>query len=226
VNLSSITAVTVNFKTPKLIYDCVNSFHAHYPGVQHIIIDNGGCEKSLKLLRKLQGKELLTLLENGENTGHGPALNQGIANVETPYVFLLDSDTKTEHGGFLEKMLELFEQDAKLFACGWLRKVDTKTGVAYRVSKGSPLPNVGLAYIHPYACLMDVEKFRRGRGFANRGAPALEPMLDAFHNGYTVKAFPIEDYIWHKVAGTRGLFGGRFAVKVTEEPGTWKRYNI
>ncbi len=223
-DLENITAVTVNFKTPDLVYDCVNSFRQYYPDVKHIVVDNGGCGESLKLLKKLQRKDLLTLLENAENVGHGPALNQGIAIVETPYVFLLDSDTKTKKGGFLEHMLALFD-DAKLFACGWLRQVNIKSGVAYR-KVGSKTPRGGLAYIHPYACLMDVAKFKRGRGFAKRGAPALEPMLDAKNNGYNVASYPVENYIWHKEAGTRGLFKGRFTPKTSEKPGTWKRYKI
>lgn len=224
-NTSDVTAITVNFKTPELTYDCLNSFRNFYPDVKHIVIDNGGSEKSIRLFKKMERKGLLTLIENVENVGHGPALNQGIAIVETPYVFLLDSDTKTKQGGFLESMLEKFEQNVKLFACGWLRQVNIKTGVSYRI-KGNKTPRGGLPYVHPYACLMDVGKFRQTRQFTNRGAPALETMTDAIAAGFTLEAFPVEEYIWHKVAGTRGLFGGRFAIRTEEEPGPYKRKAI
>jgi len=218
-----ITALTVNFKTPGLVYDALNSFRNYYPDVPHLVVDNGGCEASIKCLRKLADKDLIVLIENAENAGHGPALNQGIALIETPYAFLLDSDTRTEQGGFLEKMLELFEQDRRLFAAGWLRKVG-RSGVAYRHQDQAP--DSALSYIHPYACLLDVAKFRGLRSFTQSGAPACEMMYDARERGYHVADFPVSDYIWHKVAGTRGMFAGRWRVDTDEEPGRWKRRPI
>lgn len=221
--LSDITALTVNFKTPELVYDACNSFRLYYPDIRHIVVDNGGCAASLERLRKLTDKGFVELIENERNAGHGPALNQGIALIETPYAFLLDSDTRTEQGGFLEKMLDLFEADPLLFAVGWLRKVG-KTGVAYR--NQSTAPDSALSYIHPYACLLDVAKFGELRPFALSGAPALETMYDARERGYHVKDFPVSEHIWHKVAGTRGRFGGRCRVGTDEEPGKWKRRKI
>lgn len=222
-NLTDITALTVNFKTPDLVYDALNSFRSYYPEVRHLVIDNGGCPVSLKRLRKLADKDFIELVENERNIGHGLALNQGIALVETPYAFLLDSDTRTERGGFLEKMLALFKADPLLFAVGWLRKVG-QTGVAYRHQDKAP--DSALSYIHPYACLLDVAKFGELRPFALSGAPALETMYDARARGYHVADFRVQDYIWHKVGGTRGMFGGRCRVKTDEEPGKWKRRPI
>lgn len=221
--LSDITAITVNFKTPDLVYDCLNSFRCYYLDMRHIVVDNGGCAASLDRLRKLTDKGFVELIKNERNAGHGPALNQGLALVETAYAFLLDSDTRTEQGGFLEKMLALFAADPLLFAVGWLRKVG-KTGVAYRHQDTAP--DSALSYIHPYACLLDVEKFRELRPFKQAGAPALETMYDARARGYHVAGFPVSDYIWHKVAGTRGLFGGRCRVRTDEKPGKWKKRRI
>jgi glycosyltransferase involved in cell wall biosynthesis len=223
VNLTDITALTINFKTPDLVYDALNTFRNYNPDVAHLVIDNGGCEASERRLSKMHDKELITLVKNTENVGHGLAVNQGIALIETPYVFLLDSDTRTEQGGFLEKMLERFEADPLLFAVGWLRKVG-KTGVAYRDQSKAPADALG--YVHPYACLLDVEKFRGLRPFNRSGAPALETMYDARERGYHVEDFPIQDYIWHKVAGTRGLYGGRFQIGTHEPPGKWTRRPI
>lgn len=219
--MNNITCLTVNFKTPELTYDCINTFRNFYPDIQHIIIDNGGCEKSLKLLRKCQGKNIITLVENKENVGHGLALNQGIELITTDYVFLLDSDTKVKKGDFLEKMLDLFQEHENLFAIGWLRKVND-AGIAYR----GPVPNTAINYIHPYGCLMDVNKFRELSPFTARGAPATNTMRDAMNKGYIVKDFPISDYIWHKVAGTRGMFGGDIKPDTLEEPGQWIRKKI
>lgn len=212
-----VTAITVNFKTPELLYDCVTTFNRLYPDVTHIIVDNGGCRDSLNTTIDLFGMfEPVKVILNATNIGHGPAINKAIHQVMTPYVFLLDSDTRTERKGFLEKMLELFEDDASLFATGMLRYVNLNGVKA----------NEGIPYIHPHACLMDVVKFRQVRPFTGRGAPALHSMKDAAANGWPVVAFPVEDYIWHKVAGTRGMFGGKFKPATDEKPREWKRFNL
>ena len=221
--MTNITALTINFKTPDLVYDALNTFRNYYPDVPHLVIDNGGCTASENRLSKMHDKGLITLIKNTENVGHGLALNQGLALIETPYAFLLDSDTRTTQGGFLGKMLARFEADPLLFAVGWLRKVG-KTGVAYR-DQGKA-PDDALAYIHPYACLMDVAKFRGLRGFNRSGAPAFHTMHDARERGYHVEDFPIQAYVWHKVAGTRGMYGGRFQIETDEEPGKWSRRPI
>lgn len=222
-NNLNITALTVNFKTPELLSDCLTSFRQFYPDIPHIVIDNGGCRESLELLHKLQlndGK--LTIIENPENIGHGLALNQGIENIFTRFVFLLDSDTKVEQGGFLEKMLELFDQDSTLFAAGWLRFVND-SGVAYR---NGVEPEGAIRYIHPYACLLHRWRLFWLLHFNDRGAPALNIMRGAMQKDYSVQSFPIEDYVWHKVSGTRGLFDGQIRPATDEEPGEWSRRNI
>jgi glycosyltransferase involved in cell wall biosynthesis len=217
-----VSAVTVNFKTPQLIHECIASFLSYYPGTPYIVIDNGGCKESLRVIKELQKKHpRIQLVEIGKNIGHGPGLNQGLKRVTTPYALLLDSDTKTLQGGFLEEMLERFALDPKLFAIGWLRYVGN-TGVATPRQDGSQ----GRRYVHPATCLLDVEKFRGLHPFVHSGAPAARLMHSALKEGYNLKAFPVKRYVWHKVGGTRGRFGGQFKVKTETKPGKWKRYQI
>lgn len=217
-----VTAVTVNFKTPDLTTEAVESFKSFYD-IGYILIDNGGDLVSLAACRKLANKHDLLLVSNHRNIGHGRALNQAISLVDTPYVFTLDSDTRTEKGGFLEGMLELFREHWDLFATGWLRYVNEVSGVAHP-SQGA---KQGQPYIHPYAALLNVQKFRSCRPFADRGAPAIELMVDATQNkGFTVADYPVDEYIWHKVAGTRGMFLGNCKPKTDEKPREWKRRGI
>lgn len=209
---NSITVITVNFKTPSLIADCIMTFRRFYD-LPYIVVDNGGCQESIEAIKTFD----VTLIENERNIGHGPAINKAMAEVITPYAFLLDSDTRTDRRGFLENMLQLFEENSSLFAAGMLRHVNNN-GV--RAKEGTP-------YIHPYACMIDVDKFRQVRPFTNRGAPALHTMQDAQANGWTVASFPIEDYIWHMVAGTRGWYRGKFLPDTDERPREqWTRYNL
>jgi glycosyltransferase involved in cell wall biosynthesis len=216
--MDNITTLTVNFKTPDLLEDCLTSFRKRYPGIPYIVVDNGGCQQSVELLRKMQETDrALTVIWNNKNAGHGMALNQGINLVTTRFVFLLDSDTRCNKAGFLEKMLELFDKDPLLFAAGWLRYVND-SGVAYR--NGSE-PKNAIKYVHPYACLMNRWKLWLLPKFTDGGAPAINMMRAAVQMKYNVESFPVEDYVWHKIAGTRGMFGGRINPKTDEEPGKW-----
>lgn len=208
-----ITVITVNFKTPDLIADCIITFRRFYADVPYIVVDNGGSPESIETIKALG----VSLIENERNIGHGPAINKAMIETVTPYAFLLDSDTRTNRRGFLEKMLELFEADPNLFAAGMLRHVNDN-GV--RAKEGTP-------YIHPYACMIDVKKFKQVRPFTNRGAPALHTMQDARARGWSVTSFPIDDYIWHMVAGTRGWYKGKFLPDTDEKQREqWTRYNL
>lgn len=213
IGLNTVTIITVNFKTPGLIADCLTTFRRFYDDVPYIVVDNGGCRESIETIKTFN----VNLIENERNIGHGPAINKAMVEVVTPYAFLLDSDTRTDRRGFLEKMVQLFKADANLFGVGMLRHVNDN-GV--RAKEGTP-------YIHPYACMLDVAKFKQVRPFTGRGAPALHTMQDAQARGWAVASFPIEDYIWHMVAGTRGWFKGKFLPDTDERPREqWTRYNL
>jgi len=217
-----VTAVTVNFKTPQLVKDCVVSVLKFYPGLPYVLIDNGGCKRSLSAVRELKKKyPHVHLIENDRNIGHGPALNQGLKHVSTPYALLLDSDTRAKKPGFIERMLKAFKEDPKLFAIGWLRYVG-HNGVATPQQNGSQ----GKKYIHPSTCMLDVKKFQGLHPFVHSGAPATKLMHSARKKKYHLKYFPVSEYIWHKVAGTRGMFGGECRVKTDAKPGKWRKHRI
>lgn len=203
-----VTVITANFKTPELIEGCVLSFRSFYPHLRYIVIDNGGCAESLRVLRKIGDIELV---ENEENVGHGPALHQGVSMSTTRYIFTLDSDTTTRKGGFLERMVSMFEGDPRLFALGWLRHVNDG-GVA-----GGSHP-----YVHPCASLVDREKYLTLPPYTHTGAPATQTMIEAVEAGYHLEDFPIFEYVDHKVAGTRGKFGGKWHVATDTEPGEYR----
>jgi glycosyltransferase involved in cell wall biosynthesis len=219
---NKITVISVNFKTPSLIRECVSSFRKHYPTLSYILVDNGGCADSLKIMRKFAKAPTISLIENGRNIGHGPALHQGILASKTPYVFLLDSDTRTDTPGFLELMLARFRKDKKLFALGWLRYTNV-SGVA------GPKQHLkrGMRYIHPYACLLDINKYTvLKQPFIHSGAPATKLMRKATKVGYRLQDFPVKKYIWHKVAGTRGYFGGLCKVPTGMKRTRWRKHRI
>lgn len=212
-----VTAITVNFKTPSLIAQCVESFILCYPGVPYIVVDNGGCAESLAELERISARHSsVRPVRNEQNIGHGAALDQGAKLASTKYVFTLDSDAKVIKHGFLEAMVERFRVDPLLFAVGWMRYVGD-TGVAtphQEMRHGKPC-------IHPYAMMFDRESYFQLPQFDQSGAPTAPTMFIAVARGFHLESFPIEQFIWHKTAGTRGMFGGRWIVPTDSKPGPW-----
>lgn len=220
--MDGVTIVTVNFKTPSLLSDCVESVLSHYPSIPYVLVDNGGCPSSKAIVEKFAQKENVTAILNPVNKFHGGGMNQGFHAATTPYVFTLDSDTKVIKGGFLELMVKRFEDDPLLFALGWLRYTNAQ-GVA------SPKQSLkrGMKYVHPYAAMVDRKKLLGlSARFLPAGAPSTKVMHAAAMRGYHLESFPVEDYIWHKIAGTRGIFGGRYLPKTDAQPGKWRKHRI
>src|SRR5690606_4687343 len=60
------------------------------------------------------------------NIYHGPAMDRGILATELPFVFVFDSDTVTERGGFLESMLEVIDRNARIYGVGHRVTVDRR----------------------------------------------------------------------------------------------------
>ena len=140
---------------------------------------------------------------NEKNVGHGPALNQGIRLAKTRYVFLYDSDASLTRAGLLEAMLaEFAKKPKKLYAVGWLRKVDKFSGVS--TTRG------GMSYIHPHAAIIDREKFLQLTPMEASGAPCTGNMRSALAKGFQLQGFPVQRYVKHLVAGTRRMFHGNW----------------
>jgi GT2 family glycosyltransferase len=203
VNNLDVTAVCVNFRTPEQFETAVTTFRRCYPDIPMILIDNAGCERSADVLQDLAvGVSNIEPIWNERNVGHGPALHQAAQMAETRFLFTLDSDTRTEGCGFVEQMLKMFEKDKKLLATGCLRHTN-RNGVEWSKHEGRTHP-----YIHPYAAIYDLEWYFQFTPFVHRGAPAVQLCHDAEAAGLHFKAFPINEYVWHREAGTRGWFGG------------------
>jgi len=178
----------------------MRSFKLYYPQLPLVLINNGG---------PLSGIKNVQVIENESNVGHGPALHQGLLLAETRYVFTLDSDTRTKKGGFLEAMLKRFERNPQLFAIGSLWRVNPN-GVRHSDEETARRKGLGYDYVHPFAALFDREKYEQLKPFQHCGAPAISLMIDAAAKGFYLESFPIGDYIWHRAAGTRNRFGGRW----------------
>jgi glycosyltransferase involved in cell wall biosynthesis len=203
----SITALVVNYRTIELTRRCVESFIARYPSVPLILVDNGSDDESTEYVREAaRSNPHIRGVLNPRNRYHGPALDQGMRLAETSHVFTLDSDCEILRAGFLESMYASFD-DAARYAVGELR-YKNRFGYTYGYDDLAQPDKPGrIPYVHPYAMLLDREKYLGLRPFIHHGAPCIRNMEDARRAGYTVLNFPVHEFVEHRTRGTSASHG-------------------
>lgn len=123
------TVVIPNYNGIKYIEACLESlFTGTNTDFEVIMVDNASKDGSLELVKKRFPQ--VTLIENEENAGFDKAVNQGILASKTPYVILLNNDTRVELSFVheLEKAIEkgrnIFSASAKMIALHDKEKLD------------------------------------------------------------------------------------------------------
>jgi len=106
-----LSIVIVNFKTEKLVLDCVKSINSEGSGlnIEIIIVDNGSNDGSREAFEKLATEtKNVVFIANKENKGYAKANNQGGKVAKGKYLLLLNSDTLVKKGslGALVKFAE------------------------------------------------------------------------------------------------------------------------
>lgn len=91
--MAKSTIVIPNYNGIKYIEQCLESiYNGTVLDVEAVVVDNASTDGSAELVEKKFPKA--RLIKNSENTGFSVAVNQGIKISETPYVILLNNDTK------------------------------------------------------------------------------------------------------------------------------------
>ncbi len=97
--MSEITVVIPNYNGIRFLPGCLDSLlcqDSDTPEYEIIMVDNGSEDGSLALLREKYPEVQVEALP--ENTGFCHAVNTGIKLSESPYVILLNNDTKVKPG--------------------------------------------------------------------------------------------------------------------------------
>lgn len=219
---ADLTAIVVNFKTPHLLPIVTDSFKEAYPLVRLILVDNGSGDTSCEVISELQEKHgAVDSIFLDCNVYRGPAVNLALEKVSTPHFFLLDSDCRVKHGGFLEKMLEHFQQP-EVYAVGKLRYV-APTGVPVRLQKYHKRYHTAIPYAETWGALFDREKCAELGKFVVAGASGIEIAKAAQERRWEAVDFPMPHYVDHLGAGTRRMFRGSFRPKPGEEASEWTK---
>lgn len=89
-----ISIIIVNYKTPQLCINCINSVYEKTVGIDFeiILVDNDSRDNSLQLIKEEFGDKVI-LVDAKENLGFGKANNLGAKYAKGEYLFLLNSDT-------------------------------------------------------------------------------------------------------------------------------------
>ncbi len=129
--MAKSTIVIPNYNGINYIEQCLESIYAGtVPDVEVIVVDNASTDGSAEIVKKKFPQA--RLIRNSENTGFSAAVNQGINMSVTPYVILLNNDTRVEKTFVreLERVLDndrekrIFSASAKLISLYDREKTD------------------------------------------------------------------------------------------------------
>ena len=214
--MKNITALTVFYKTTHLVDISLKALRVFYPDIKLIVVNNSPeddeCTTALVEFAKEDKKTLIVQLD--KNYGHGPGLNRGMEYVETPFVYIFDSDSEIIKEGMLENMVNVI--DSHTYGTGFTRI--TSLGGSHRDGGSLDDPDV-MTYLHPLACVISMHQYNKFPKFTSGGAPfnrACSAIKDTGNAEMLIKFFPVikgargagaANYIRHHNGQTRARYG-------------------
>lgn len=114
--MKEITVVIPNYNGIKYLSDCLKALEEQEAGTPEftvLVVDNGSTDGSERQLEELWPEVQKIFLK--ENTGFCHAVNVGIQASETPYVILLNNDTKVKTG-FIKSLYKAIQKDDRIFS--------------------------------------------------------------------------------------------------------------
>ena len=111
-----VSVVTPNYNGEEFLKTFLESLNndSEYIG-EVIIIDNGSSDSSLNYLKNNSFNFPLVIIENDENLGFAPAVNQGIEKAQHEYIFSINNDTEIKRGS-IKAMIDLISSDDEIFS--------------------------------------------------------------------------------------------------------------
>src|SRR5438128_2026976 len=90
-----IDVVIVSYNTCEFLRSCLESLEKGLVG-RIVVVDNASTDGTREMVSTEFPQVLI--LANATNPGYGSAANQAIARCDSPYILLLNSDTRLEPG--------------------------------------------------------------------------------------------------------------------------------
>lgn len=113
-----LSIIIVNYKTPKLVEQCVLSIIEHTHGVDYeiIVVDNNSQDNSETYIKQKCPETIFKSLEN--NYGFGYANNRGSEIAKGDFLFFLNSDTVITDNSISQLYLYTKENSESVGVCG------------------------------------------------------------------------------------------------------------
>ena len=139
----SLDVIVVSYRCEALLRDCLRSLHEHPPDAPMTVyvVDNASHDGTAEMVVREFGDVALRV--NERNLGFGAANNLAIRDTDSPYVLVLNPDTRITAGA-LDRLLELIESRPEIGMCGpRLELEDGSFDHAARRSFPTPLSALG-----------------------------------------------------------------------------------
>ncbi|MVP01465.1 glycosyltransferase family 2 protein [Paenibacillus lutrae] len=139
-----LSIIIVNFNTPQLTIDCLQSVYQSATSYTYevILIDNNSSDNSVAWIQEEFPQ--VKLIRNRENVGFSRANNQGIRAAAGKYILLLNSDTILERNT-LQIMIDFMSNNPEVGASGC--KIVLPDGSLDKACKrGFPTPSASFYY--------------------------------------------------------------------------------
>lgn len=140
-----VSIIIVNYNTPKLTVDAIDSILSSQTkySFEIIVVDNHSSDHSVQLIKERFPE--VKLIVNEENVGFAKANNQGINLSNGRYILLLNSDTIVKEDT-IEKMIEFMDKNRQVGASGC--KVLLPNGkLDQACHRGFPTPKASFYYL-------------------------------------------------------------------------------
>jgi GT2 family glycosyltransferase len=117
-----VAVIVVAWNSARYLPDCLGSLRGlERPPAEVVVVDNGSSDDSERLVRERFSEA--RWLPCGENVGFCRANNRGIGATESPFVLVLNPDTRLDPA-FLERLLPAFADPAVGVVAGKLMRFD------------------------------------------------------------------------------------------------------
>ena len=118
-----VTILVPNYKTLEITKICMRLLrkYTNFDQVEVIAIDNNSQDASVEYLRSLPWIKLIERTPEADDTvplSHSRALDMALAQVNTPYVLSIHTDTFVKRADWLDMLLKPFKDNTKLAGVG------------------------------------------------------------------------------------------------------------
>ena len=122
--INNITIILTSCNRPIELYTTLESFFKYntYPIKKIIIIDDSGIKNCIDNCIELIPKNIESeIIYNEKNIGQIESIDKAYSLVDTEYIFHCEDDWEFYDYGFIEKSLEILQENDKIFTV-WLRE--------------------------------------------------------------------------------------------------------